>query len=283
MSKRIFFVVCVIVLVISASACSVSADKNNKQQSAEDNAQDSEVSFDVEEQVDTEENILDENEEDIDVEVTTIENSLTNDDIKNIEELISTFVDYARNFDGPSIVGLFALNEEVEGYNAELVAEWLRVTVEELDPPTQESRINDIDNMLTRFYFGFYAHEQDIAEKLKNETLTGDDVLNTISCGDYSTIYIKRIDSPVEWLYGTEGYEQLVSETSERYGFQNKDFRTALLELNGKTFFCGFTLYKYNDTWMIHSLDCSTYAIVNPNFLTAPITEKEYEELLSNK
>lgn len=284
MSKKIILVMCVIALVFSAGACSVSTAKLSEQ-TTEDNVQDAQKPTITDEAFKPSEPIEEDNEEgEVEQENLALQfkpiEPFTNEDLKQIDQLITDFVYYASEMDVENLGNLFSQCEEVDGYDAKYVAERIRVSIDDLDPPTYESRFLEIDRYVTRFFFEFFYEDEDIAEDIENNTLTNEDVLNIIYTADYSTLCIKRIDCPVEWLHGTEAYEYLKLEYARSYGFQNMDYRACLLELDEKTFYCGFTLYKYNDNWMIHSLDCIGY-IPTPRVIEA-VTEDEYVELISH-
>ncbi|MBH1940904.1 hypothetical protein I5677_08380 [Mobilitalea sibirica] len=67
----------------------------------------------------------------------------------------------------------------------------------------------------------------------------------------------------------------MLIERCNRYGTENIAYRTALYELNGDTFYCGFTLYCYGGTWEIGDLSCDLVA-VDTTTVTIPCKEEEY-------
>lgn len=106
------------------------------------------------------------------------------------------------------------------------------------------------------------------------------DYINEIVKGvNLEDLIINRIDIPKEDRINSEDFQSILTNQSKRYGAQNIAYRTVLYELNGETYYCGFTLFKYDGKWEIADLSCSIVP-VDRYVVTAPISEDEYQAMI---
>lgn len=80
--------------------------------------------------------------------------------------------------------------------------------------------------------------------------------------------------------------EQAVKALNEKaacYGATDVAIRTLLLEMNGKTFFCGATLYQYENGWKIVELNAGVLLGTQPDMATIPMSQEEYLELIDSR
>jgi hypothetical protein len=198
------------------------------------------------------------------------------EDNPDIEALIRSFTESAAKKDTLSLLDLFALDEYISGYNTELMAEYLRLSPDDdrVQPPTYEERLKEIDSNISSYHFGFFIDDMNL------DTLTTDDVLSAFKALDCESLTVLRIDTVRMSEEQKEEAKLHNEERASRFGAEAMDFRTMLLSLDDKTYYCGVTLIKYNGIWKFLELNCPLI-LSNPNSSTDSMTIPEYEELLN--
>lgn len=276
MTKKLILILLLTTLLFSAMGCS------NLEDSVETIADDGDVIGDETKRDSVSHEQAREDDETIDDETVEFLAELTEEDAEEIDRLIGLFIEYASTSDFLSQMNLFTVDDYVNGYDIKFIAERMGVdtTYEGLENPTNESRLHDVNSMITRFLLGLIADRDGVKEKFDSGTLTNQDVNEAITNTDYSTLSIKRMDSPAEEIKGNEKFMNTKVIYSKKYGIENLDYRITLLELDGETFFCGFTLYKYNGEWSVFELDGGPVSF-GAYIVVMPVSEEEYEELLN--
>jgi len=199
----------------------------------------------------------------------------TSDDALQINRLIDSFTQYASEKNIAELVDTFALDDYLNGYNIVLIAEHMGVdpTNDNVQPPTQQERIDDLDSQVSLFYAGL------LLEDLDYETMTNSDFLAKISDTDFSSLSVVRIDEMALSENQKSQYDEIRLRCAEHYGAQACDYRTVLFQNNDNAYYCGFSLFKYNDTWKIFELRNSLSGIATSTIIV-PISESEYIKML---
>lgn len=192
-----------------------------------------------------------------------------------IEEFIGAIVRGQDAMAQGEVLDTFAFEEYVAGYDEEKMKEYLGKDLpEEMLPPklTEEIREDELTKSVSAFLIGFWMD-------LENDGLTAEqDVINDVS--SYAGLTVKRIDTPKPNML--KNVEEVDQKWASIYGAQDVAIRTALLELDGKTYYCGFTLFLYGDNWKIKELSAGAVMGTSPNLATFPLLEEEYLKMIAD-
>lgn len=195
---------------------------------------------------------------------------------KDADAAVHAFIDAAKTADLKTITRTFAMEDYVNHYNPESKdaknIRQLSILDRELDAAGQ----------ILSFYKGLHLVHDDLEnnEDFINsiQDLSLQDLLKP---GTYDTLEIVRIDLP-------ESDPQLHSQRISKsilgmtlYGAEGWDYRSALLSLNGETYYCGFKFLIYNGEYKLESLNCPMLGLPW-QIVTIPCSAEEYESLLQN-
>lgn len=198
------------------------------------------------------------------------------EDEEQIRTLIADFTEAAKYKDYNTILPYYAVEDYVRGYNMELAKENFG---DQAIQPTVAERTQDAATRYTIFVFGFAA---EVISKAGTEPLSVEE-LNGIANGiDLASLTVKRIDIPMEEELTSDLYQKMLTNRCDRYGTENIAYRTVLYEMDGDTYYCGFTLYCYGGTWEIGDLACDLIA-VDSTTVTIPCNEEEYLALIETE
>ncbi len=199
------------------------------------------------------------------------------EDEEQIWSLITDFTEDAKNKDFNTILPYFSIDNYVGGYNMELAKDNFG---DQAIQPTIEDRVKDVAIRYTIFVFGFAAGK--LSEEEKTDPLNAEDLKGIIDEIDLTNLTVKRIDTPMVKVLTSDSYRKIIKKRCNEHGANNITYRTVLYEIDGDTYYCGFTLHCYDGLWEVAELSCDLVP-VDITTVTFPCKEKEYLELIGEE
>lgn len=190
------------------------------------------------------------------------------------EAAIYAFVEAAKTCDLDQVLAMFALQEYVEGYNAD------SELAKDIPRPSLDQRNVENTEQIMAFYMGLNAsidEEVDINEEL--ERLSAMNPEDYLDAQKYSSLEVLRIDLPEQESQLHD--ERIAAEdmSVRMYGAEGWDYRTALLSTDECSYYCGFRFSIYDGEYKLMSFSCPLVSFSAP-IATLPCTEEEYLDLL---
>lgn len=176
---------------------------------------------------------------------------------KDPQTAIAQFIEAMKTKDMDQIERVFVVQEFIDHYDKS--SEY----AEQVPRPTATSRRVEVFGQVGMFVFGTnYSFEElvdenDEAKTMKRlEELRNKEFDTLLAAADYSTLEVLRVDLPEkDEAEHEKRIDREVIET-KLYGAQGWEYRTALLSLDGNTYYCGFRFAKYDGCYKIVSLSC---------------------------
>ena len=185
------------------------------------------------------------------------------------EETIRAYVQAAAERDRDAMASCFAMEEAVAGYDPETLEAILRTPVAQ--PLTAEQRQEDILSEIERFAIGF------LDQKPLDTGASREELLETIQNLDWEALSIVHLDA-----WDGEAYDltkDILEDRKAVYGAQDAAEYTALLEMDGRTYFFSAQLLQYGEEWKLWSTGDTISKTVQeePSFdVVIPMEEGEY-------
>ncbi len=189
------------------------------------------------------------------------------------EKAIETFITAIKGGDLNAIRASFAIQDYIDGYDQD--SEYAK----QIPKPTFEERAGKVTEHVYTFLLGFnmiFEEESNMEDLLniEKESLTDPK--------QYESLQIVRIDLPEtdEELHkkNISSQEYLVTKL---YQADSRDYRTALLSLDGKTYYCGFNFAVFDGKYEIYDFTCPLVSI-DYRLALFPCTEEEYLQLIES-
>ncbi len=195
--------------------------------------------------------------------------TISNTAYSSPENAINSFVNAVKGGDIDEIIASFAIQDYVDGYNFD--SEY----AEQIPQPTLDDRSVAAYQQLGSFLTGF---------KLSFDESFPVDDLNTdmeslLDPKQYESLQIVRIDLPE-----TDENSHIKSISADNmntqlFGADSWDYRTVLLSLDGKTYYCGVYFVVYNGQYEIRDFSCPRVPL-DYRLALFPCTEEEYTQLI---
>jgi hypothetical protein len=201
---------------------------------------------------------------------------VSKEDEEQILSLIKDFTESAKNKDYESVLPYYAIESYIDGYNMEIAKENFGDLAIQ---PTIDDRIQDVASRYTIFVIGLVAEE--MSEEGTN-ILNAEDLKGIANEIDIANLAVKRIDIPMVEVLTSDQHRNILTKQCNRYGSENITYRTVLYEIDGNTYYCGFTLYCYGGMWEIFELACHLVPM-DTSIVTIPCNEKEYLEMIGEE
>ncbi len=197
---------------------------------------------------------------------------LSETDNEIIQKLLQDFTEAAKKKDWNTVEPFFAMDKCIDGYNMEAAKETFG---ENAKRPSKKDRIDKVSGMYILYVLGFALDAYEI-DNLSAVELDADTINDLIEVLDLDQLNILRFDTPMEENCNTESYKNMIGRRCYADGAENIAYQTILYELGGKTFYCGFSLYKYDGEWMINELSCGGLTYVDSYTVTMQCSEEDY-------
>lgn len=201
----------------------------------------------------------------------------TDKENEKIELLLEEFTQHAAQMNLDRMTELISIENYIDGYDEKKVSEVMGEGAN-VKRPAQKERETEILNDLSVFYAGF-ALDEKAMKKIEAGELEYNNLCCMIPKIDFSNLKISRIDIPQKEMIEETSFKKILERISERYSAEDYTYRTVLFELDGKTYYGGFTLIKYNGQWEIFELRCMIVK-VDVNVITVLCSEDEYIDLI---
>ena len=198
-------------------------------------------------------------------------------DINNSpENVIKTFISAVKSGDFIEMATPFAIKDYIEGYNPDRLKEG---EVGFFAQPTYDELFQKVYKQIYSFLLGFRIsyEDEDAFDALNNVNME-----SLLDPQQYETLHIVRIDIPEQ---DEARHAEIISEEHlgvRLSGADGWDYRTALLSLNGETYYCGFSFLVYNGRYLIESLHCDYAIMMDYNLTLLPCPEEEYIRIISD-
>lgn len=197
---------------------------------------------------------------------------IADDAYSSPENALYSYVDAVKGGDLNEISASFAIQDYVNGYNPD------NDDAKHIPQPTLDERTTEAYQQLFTFLTGFKI--------TFDESFQADDFLNTdieslINPEQYKSLQIVRIDLPEA---DEESHIKMISTeniSTQLFGADSWDYRTVLLSLDGKTYYCGFRFVVYNGKYEIIDFTCPTVPF-DSKLALIPCTEEEYTQLIGS-
>lgn len=196
--------------------------------------------------------------------------SALNDAYSSPENAIHTFIEAVKGGEINEMTASFAIQDYIDGYNSD--ADDAKI----IPKPTSEEQMVEVYKQLFTFCYGFRTMA---AEPPNVDDLSKIDMESLIDTQQYESLQVVRIDLPET---NEEKHRERISSdnvTTRLFGADGRDYRTALLSLNGETYYCGFTFAIYNGKYEIISFSCPMIPL-DYRIAIMPCTEEEYMQIV---
>lgn len=188
------------------------------------------------------------------------------------ENAIYSFINAVKGGDLNDISASFAIQDYVDGYNPD------SDDAKHIPQPTLDEQTTAAYQQLFTFLTGFKIT---FDESFNADDFQSMDIESLIDPQQYKSLQIVRIDLPEA---DEDSHIKMISAeniTTQLFGADSWDYRTVLLSLDGKTYYCGFRFVVYNGKYEIIDFTCPTVPL-DSRLALVPCTEEEYTQIIGS-
>jgi len=182
------------------------------------------------------------------------------------EDALNAFVSSVKNSDMERILETFTIQNYVEGYDPK------DQDAEIIPSSTQDERLVEVYEQLAGFFLGFGIEINEADAQALEDIIVPE---------AFDTLEVVRIDLPEKEEQTHKDRISNEKSAARIHGAQGWDYRTALISLEGNTYYCGFEFFIYDGNYEIISLSCPMLQL-DYRIVTIPCTEDEYLQIINN-